>query len=126
MRRPDAAASGAFSLHGVCPRAQHGPYVQECHHRCRRLRAAAGPAFYASTFEAGATDTNRGLGVVGELAVALPRRSRVFGELLAQYRRVGSVEAGPLNTSANPVSTLPATEVNMNHGFVGLGVGARF
>jgi hypothetical protein len=70
-----------------------------------------------------------GVGLVSEVAVDVPPRSRVFGELLFQYRRIGDVEAGPFTTSrglSGHGSTLPVTTVSMNHWFLGFGMGMRF
>lgn len=59
--------------------------------------------------------------------MTVPPRSRVFAEFLVQYRHVGQVVAGPFDaTNGVTTSTLPGTNVQMNHWFLGLGTGFRF
>jgi hypothetical protein len=99
------------------------------------FRLAAGPVLYSANVRGGApggaraSESHMGVGLVSEVAVDVPPRSRVFGELLFQYRRIGDVEAGPFTTSrglSGHGSTLPVTTVSMNHWFLGFGMGMRF
>jgi hypothetical protein len=104
----------------------------------RGFHAAAGPAFYSVTNrgssssspqDARQSDSDRKIGLVTRLGLAVPARSRVFGEVLVEYRLLGEIEAGPFSTDGSlsrVVSTLPATSVRMNHWFIGVGAGVRF
>jgi hypothetical protein len=75
------------------------------------------------------TRTQRRAGFMWELDIALPPRSRVFGELLVQYRHVGQIETGPFtitNLFPRAPSTFPSVGVDGSHWFVGVGSGIRF
>jgi hypothetical protein len=98
------------------------------------LHTGIGPAFFTTTFTTGPTaanqyqtQTKRTGGLLWEAGVTVPPRSRVFGEFLVQYRHVGRVSAGPFDaTNGFSTSTLPGTNVQMNHWFLGVGAGLRF
>ena len=96
-----------------------------------------GPSLVSSTFSTEApggygtfeTQTRRRVGLMWELGLSVPPRSRMFGEFLLQYRYVGRVDAGPFsatNLFTGVPSTLPQTPVSMNHWFAGFGAGVRF
>jgi hypothetical protein len=97
------------------------------------LHTGIGPAFLISTFTTASTSspdqaqTRRSAGLLWEAGIALPPRSRVFGEVLVQYRHVGRVDVGPFDATNPPTTaTLPITNVQMNHWFLGVGTGVRF
>jgi hypothetical protein len=100
----------------------------------RGVHVGVGPAFFATTLETESgtfgptqSQTTRTGGLLWEVAATVPPRSRLFGEILAQYRQVGHVDAGPfMATNGLFTSTLPATRVDMNHWFLGVGIGVRF
>ena len=94
-------------------------------------RTRRGPALFSTSVAAtgGSHQSDRRLGCVTEFGLSLPPRSRVFGELLVQYRHAGEIDAGPYTATgrfSGQTLTLPATSVRMNHWFVGLGAGVRF
>lgn len=68
----------------------------------------------------------RKYGFIIDFGLTIPRKSRFFVELKAQYRAVGQAKIGPYEVSSLDNSAiLPATKVNYNHWFIGLGVGIR-
>ncbi|MCK4407751.1 MAG: hypothetical protein KAV44_08760 [Bacteroidales bacterium] len=65
------------------------------------------------------------VGFLIDFGLRIPKKSRFFFELNAQYRYVGKAEIGPFNE--NPYrDMLPKTEVKYNHVFIGGGFGVRF
>ena len=65
------------------------------------------------------------VGFIIDFELKIPKKSRFFFELNAQYRYVGKAEIGPFNE--NPYrDILPKTEVKYNHVFIGSGFGVRF
>ncbi len=91
-----------------------------------------GPALHyaKSTQENGGKEVSRKsirkYGFIIDFGLTIPRKSRFFVELKAQYRAVGQVKIGPYEASSLDNSAiLPVTKVNYNHWFIGLGVGIR-
>ncbi|MCK4360572.1 MAG: hypothetical protein KAV70_02405 [Bacteroidales bacterium] len=65
------------------------------------------------------------VGFLIDFGLRIPKKSRFFFELNAQYRYVGKAEIGPFNE--NPYrDMLPKTEVKYNHVFISGGFGVRF
>jgi hypothetical protein len=65
------------------------------------------------------------VGFLIDFGLRIPKKSRFFFELNAQYRYVGKAEIGPFNE--NPYrDMLPETKVKYNHVFIGGGFGVRF
>ena len=74
---------------------------------------------------AGEKVANR-LGLLFDVSLCIPARSRVFVELAAQYKFVGNMSVGPYVASYLGASaTFPSTKANFNHFVIGLGLGFR-
>ena len=64
-------------------------------------------------------------GFLADIAVRIPKKSLIFVEINIQYRYVGKAIVGPFDEQWPPY-TIPETEVNYNHFFIGVGMGFRF
>jgi len=65
------------------------------------------------------------LGFLIDFGLRIPKKSRFFFELNAQYRYVGKADIGPFNE--NPYrDVLPKTQVNYSHFLISFGFGVRF
>jgi hypothetical protein len=66
------------------------------------------------------------LGILLDIGLSIPARSRFFGVVSFQYRYVGKVDTGPFKaTPDNSAAMMPASRVNFNHIFIAAGVGVR-
>jgi hypothetical protein len=90
-----------------------------------------GPALYfpkaKERSEGDAAGETQKMGMILDLGLAFPQRSRFFGELLLQYRHVGKVQIGPITRTiglTGPSGTFSA-KVSYSHLFMGVGVGIR-
>jgi hypothetical protein len=64
------------------------------------------------------------VGFLIDFGLRIPKKSRFFFDLNAQYRYVGKAEIGPFNE--NPYrDVLPKTEVNYSHFLISFGFGVR-
>jgi hypothetical protein len=67
-------------------------------------------------------------GLVVEAAVTAPARSRFYFLLFLQYRWMQDGTLGPLQETASNGEEVffPETDINLSHGFIGVGLGIRF
>ena len=100
------------------------------------LELGAGPAWYSakirsssneqSTMEGGfQTEFFDRLGVLLIGNIVFPENASYLLFVTAQYRGVGEIEIGPYVSIPDGLRTLPRTKINMNHFFVGIGIGFR-
>ena len=69
-------------------------------------------------------DKHTKVGFLVDFGLRIPKKSRFFFELNAQYRYVGKAEIGPFNE--NPYrDVLPKTKVNYSHFLISFGFGVR-
>ena len=93
-----------------------------------------GPSFYLvkaskDTYSSNGENNNLSktkLGFLIDFGLRIPKKSRFFFELNAQYRYVGKAEIGPFTAGYDNTETLPNISVNYNHLFIGCGFGVRF
>jgi len=96
-------------------------------------RLGFGPAmnrvetWFGSQYSGGESDDWKP-GLVVEAAVTAPARSRFYFLLLLQYRWIQDGSLGPFHETASNGEEVvfPETDINLSHGFVGVGLGVRF
>jgi hypothetical protein len=99
-----------------------------------QFRFGVGPAVYFLTAKQTGGTTSRApdveytrVGFVVNLGLRYPSESLVFGELILEYRQVGSATIGPYTAEdSGNTAVLPEMDVTFNHFFIGLGFGGRF
>ena len=98
------------------------------------IRIGMGPALHiaqAWNSRSNAIASQRGnytrFGFIINLGLRVPEDTRFFGEFNILYRKVGTATIGPFTATglADFTAILPATKVNYNHLFIGLGFGIR-
>lgn len=98
------------------------------------LRLGAGPAVYLVRFirydSPSRGDTSSGgtnVGLVFDVGLTVPRNTRFFLDLGAQYRVVGTGQIGPFETTSLDGSTMTTLDgqASFNHGVLSVGVGMR-
>jgi len=92
------------------------------------VRFGAGPSLnFASVSDPaplrGEATKSTKLGFLLEGSIAVPKRTRFFLALTAQYRYAGSVEIGPYEANG---SAFEPYGVSFNHSMIGVGLGVRF
>jgi hypothetical protein len=97
------------------------------------LHVGGGPAFVRTTVARVGGSMGREVaqhqqtGAVGLVNVATPARRRLFLDLHAEYRKIGTITAGPYEVSSlDSHATFPATTVRLDHWLFGGGLGIRF
>jgi len=78
------------------------------------------PSPWQKFSEASETNEKFKMGFIIDFGVRFPKKSRFFGELKLQYRKVGKATIGPFEYR------IEATEVNFDHLFIGMGFGFRW
>lgn len=93
------------------------------------LRAGLGVSLNSLKMGANqATRSSTRLGLLGEVALVAPARSRVFVDTALQYRWVASPKIGPIpitDEQGTTVTTFPSTPVSFSRWTMSLGVGFR-
>jgi hypothetical protein len=97
------------------------------------LHVGGGPAFVRTTVARVGGSMGREVaqhqqtGAVGLVNVATPARRRLFLDLHAEYRKIGTITAGPYEVSSlDSHAIFPATTVRLDHWLLGGGLGIRF
>ena len=98
------------------------------------LRLGAGPAVYLVRFirydSPSRGDNNSGgtnVGLVFDVGLTVPRNTRFFLDLGAQYRFVGTGRIGPFEETSSDGSTTITLggQASFNHGMISVGIGMR-
>lgn len=93
------------------------------------IRFGIGPSLFLAkakkTSLPESSETHLKLGIVFDVGLTIPRRSRVFGELKFQYRKTGKIKVGPLQEDFFDNSATFSSEISYDHWLVGLGLGVR-
>jgi hypothetical protein len=88
-----------------------------------------GPAYYRLRTWAGSEDerfvesTVTKVGALMEAAGQFPMFKKVSLDLRLHYRYVGPTDVGPLQPESR---TLPTTQIDFSHAFIGIGLGLAF
>lgn len=99
------------------------------------MRVGGGPGLFTTTFNersAGTlveTTTARRPGLLADLSLTFPRRTRIFIDLTGQMRWMTAPSFGPVSrddAATGVTVTFQRTAVKMSHWMVGLGAGVRF
>jgi hypothetical protein len=101
--------------------------------KSRAMRVGVGPAWHISRVRRSSLpfelwNTHSQLGLVTQVSMSLPVESRFYVDFGLQYHFVGRtmVSQHTFTSGIGPNLVFPATSVQFNHWFVGIGPGIRF